>query len=740
MNRSQTSCPACGESVSSDGICPHCGAALGESPERVIAPGDCEVFECAGRDLGVEAECVEVAVRIAAEWADLVSRTVYTAKILSCTDSGEEGDEPSLERLRRAEILVEVVNKQMPRGLDELPSESSLPLRKPVAEKRVEGRRILLFRNDAGVSLAEIVALAGGSLDVRQVASLFTPVLEAISDVHDAGMLHLYLNPELLRIRPQGTEKGVPVEAEDRGRRDRGETLGDAETQVETPGGNGTWKRSQSAETRPQKPIGRRISDEETPDFESLAEESSDLDEETSEVSEGEMRGENWLHRVGIPTEQSAPVDDGAESGVSDSRTDRARRAAEALGADVEAVVGTVSGLFSRDELPEKTPVIPGFSPPEMYGGDGVALGEASDVFGAGMVLYYLIAGRRPPASVYTRHRPAVPARNFRPAFAPGLGAVVKRATRSDPEMRYPDIRSMRAAFDDALEAIEDRTPRHRESLPETEAAVDRHVGISKRDRNPVNQDRVFEESSEDGGLGMVVVADGVSTASYGSGEVASELLVEVARERWNELLSSYLMDESFDDVEVVGGILDEANERIVEYVNESHSPFEGSAHEVMGTTALVAIYREGTATLGAVGDSRAYLQRGPGLEQLTIDHNLWTLSILEGLGADEALSMSRGDALARCLGTFAVEDGRLESVSPGYDLFQFSVAEGDKLLMATDGLVDFAGADIVSAEENIQANLLSEADPALACLELIVLANRGGGGDNIGVGVVNFE
>jgi serine/threonine protein phosphatase PrpC len=58
---------------------------------------------------------------------------------------------------------------------------------------------------------------------------------------------------------------------------------------------------------------------------------------------------------------------------------------------------------------------------------------------------------------------------------------------------------------------------------------------------------------------------------------------------------------------------------------------------------------------------------------------------------------------------------------------------------MTTDGLVDFAGANSFAAEDNIHAVLTSEPDPALACLELVLLANRGGGGDNIGVGIIQF-
>lgn len=158
-----------------------------------------------------------------------------------------------------------------------------------------------------------------------------------------------------------------------------------------------------------------------------------------------------------------------------------------------------------------------------------------------------------------------------------------------------------------------------------------------------------------------------------------------------------------------------------------------------MGSTALVAVIFDGLVTLGSLGDSRVYLQRDGSLEQMTIDHNLWTLSILEGLAADSALAMPHGDALARCLGTFIIEQGKLTAVDPQPDLFRFRVIGGDTLLFTTDGLVDFGGANLIASEDNILAVLLAEPDPALACLELILLANRGGGGDNIGLSIARF-
>ena len=100
---------------------------------------------------------------------------------------------------------------------------------------------------------------------------------------------------------------------------------------------------------------------------------------------------------------------------------------------------------------------------------------------------------------------------------------------------------------------------------------------------------------------------------------------------------------------------------------------------------------------------------------------------------------MPHGDALARCLGTFVIREGALLAVPPQPDLFRFTVTHGDTLLVTTDGLVDFAGANLLAAEDNILSVLLSESDPALCCLKMILLANRGGGGDNIGLAIARF-
>lgn len=407
---------------------------------------------------------------------------------------------------------------------------------------------------------------------------------------------------------------------------------------------------------------------------------------------------------------------------------------------ELRCVFEGLDRTYPLGKNPDEVPVIMGFSAPELLGRVRADVTEATDVFGLGMLLYFMVSGRVPPASVYTRYSPALPARNFRPGFAPGLQAVISRATRANPDERYSSVEAMRDAFMQAC-ALMERRAAHAggDAPPRFRIAVDTHIGIAKGRRNPINQDSVFGRMSDDGRFGLIVVADGVSTASYGSGDLASACVTRRATETWDEILPAYLMDERIDETEIIGTLLERANADIVAHVNEHHTPFSGNPHEVMGTTTLVAIIHRGIVTIGSLGDSRVYLHNTTGLEQITTDHNLWSLSIVEGVPADNALSMAHGDALARCLGTFTISGGMLKAVRPEADYFRFHVTRGDTLLLTTDGLVDFAGANAAAAEDNIQTVLTAEPDPALACLELIVLANRGGGGDNIGVGIAQF-
>lgn len=626
--------------------------------------------------------------------------------------------------------------------------ESLAPLfRTPLAVGDHGAHSVRCYEDTGAVTLEDLIDLSG-ELSYQQVKETFLAVIDTVLAAHEAKHLILAIAPWTLRLEnvrvpdSEGDETHLNF-----GREDVTHEVGRAEPQdteevaqpelEEIDGSDDAISSIVDDPTEEMATLSGRTSPGHRP--ESEASDGGDDDVELDAVDEDD--DEEYVSAPEFEPNVDdlwGSIEEGSQAALSE--TGVLHVGVGFGGPRVEAFFEGIDELFPFEGEPYEVPVIMGFSPPELLGRVRADLGPHCDIFALGMLLYFMIAGRVPPASVYTRYAPALPVRNFRAGFPPGLQPVISRATRPTPGDRFQSVRAMRDAFVDACSLMERRAQAVTgKDIPRAIIAVDTHVGIGKRRRNPTNQDSVFGQISDDGRFALFVIADGVSTASYGSGDLASHYLTDAADIVWDEALPRYLMDERIEEVEIITSILERANQSIVEHVNREFTPFDGNPHEVMGTTAVVAVIREGIVTLASLGDSRAYIQTASGLEQVTADHNLWTLSVLDGISADAALSMPHGDALARCLGTFMIEQRQLTHVRPEADYFRFALARGDTLLITTDGLVDFAGSNPFAAEENILAAMLAEPDPALACLELILLANRGGGGDNVGVGIAHF-
>ena len=373
-----------------------------------------------------------------------------------------------------------------------------------------------------------------------------------------------------------------------------------------------------------------------------------------------------------------------------------------------------------------------GFSAPEVFGRTKQPIDFAADIYSLGAVAYYLVAGVIPPVAPETAFAPALAPRDFRPSFPIGWSEAILRAT--DPVA----VRRFQTPLD-FLESIESgyRQMKARNSQEQPITLLlesERHIGYNKKKRSPINQDHVFTALTKDRRRGILMVGDGVSTATYGSGDLASGFLAKRTQEAWAQVKQA----KDFSPEEVVQEIIDQANRDIIEYVNQEYGQLQAGPSHVMGSTALVGIIEDGVFTLGSVGDSRCYIIRSEMMECLTRDHNLFTLSLVEGHGIEEVISIPHGDALARCLGTFEVrEDGLLEAIDVQADIFKMRLIPGDNVLLCSDGLFDYAGSTYEESEANIRQRVLSESHPGLSALELIILANRGGGGDNIGIAML---
>ncbi|MEU3572297.1 protein phosphatase 2C domain-containing protein [Kitasatospora sp. NPDC036755] len=216
----------------------------------------------------------------------------------------------------------------------------------------------------------------------------------------------------------------------------------------------------------------------------------------------------------------------------------------------------------------------------------------------------------------------------------------------------------------------------------------------------------LIREGNEDSGYAgprLLAVADGMGGAA--AGEVASsEVLGSIVR-----------LDEDVpgaDLLTLLGDAVQGANDRLRQMVEEDPQ-LEG-----MGCTLTAMLWTGQRMGMVHVGDSRAYLLRDGSLVQITQDHTWVQRLVDEGrITPEEAETHPQRSLLMRAL------DGRGQ-VEP--DLSIREVRAGDRYLICSDGLSGPV------SHQTLQETLGSYYAPEQTVQELIQLALRGGGPDNI--------
>ncbi|MFI6514578.1 Stp1/IreP family PP2C-type Ser/Thr phosphatase [Spirillospora sp. NPDC050679] len=228
-------------------------------------------------------------------------------------------------------------------------------------------------------------------------------------------------------------------------------------------------------------------------------------------------------------------------------------------------------------------------------------------------------------------------------------------------------------------------------------------LGIRYAARSDVGMLREGNEDSAYAGSYLLAVADGMG--GHVGGEIASAAAIDALRKLDKDLPATELLAALEHTVKT-------ANDNLHRIV-ESDPALQG-----MGTTLTAMLWAGNQVALVHIGDSRAYLLRDGSLFQITHDHTLVQSLVDEGrISPDEAASHPQRSLLLRAL------DGRGE-VDPDLSLREAQV--GDRYLLCSDGL-----SGVVTAETIFQV-LTDTAEPEQAVRQLIDLANRGGGPDNI--------
>jgi serine/threonine protein phosphatase PrpC len=220
----------------------------------------------------------------------------------------------------------------------------------------------------------------------------------------------------------------------------------------------------------------------------------------------------------------------------------------------------------------------------------------------------------------------------------------------------------------------------------------------------------------------VMIVADGMG--GHAAGEIASRTaisaLIKMALDKpdWilrvDEGFAQEIAKRSKSRVKKIGAMLVKQGQR--------DPNLKG-----MGTTLTIARSLGRDLMITHVGDSRAYLLRGGRLHRLTRDHTYAQLLVDIGeLASTDLASDKHRHVLTNAVG------GSSEDVEVDTDRVQ--LADGDRLLLCSDGLTDMV-------EDEAITRILSESVHATeACERLVQQALDSGGRDNVTVVVATYQ
>lgn len=223
--------------------------------------------------------------------------------------------------------------------------------------------------------------------------------------------------------------------------------------------------------------------------------------------------------------------------------------------------------------------------------------------------------------------------------------------------------------------------------------------------KRKVNQDYVFTSENPVGKLpNLFIVADGMG--GHNAGDYASKLTVET-------MVSEIENSDETQPVKIFEKAISTANEMIRRKAALTPD-MEG-----MGTTVVAATYMDGQLQIANVGDSRLYIV-GREIRQITRDHSLVEEMVRIGsISHEEARVHPDKNIITRAVGAS-------ETVEADY--FTVDLAEGDVVLMCTDGLTNML------EDEEIRMILNGARDIVEQAQSLVEAANANGGKDNISV------
>ncbi|HWS43870.1 MAG TPA: Stp1/IreP family PP2C-type Ser/Thr phosphatase [Pseudoflavonifractor sp.] len=208
--------------------------------------------------------------------------------------------------------------------------------------------------------------------------------------------------------------------------------------------------------------------------------------------------------------------------------------------------------------------------------------------------------------------------------------------------------------------------------------------------------------------LAAAVVCDGMGGAK--AGNVASTLAVDT----FVDALRGQRSDRQDDPGQVLLDAAERANGAVF-YRSGIDPDCQG-----MGTTMVAALVEGLVGHILNIGDSRCYWITGKGITKVTRDHSVVEDLVTRGeITPEEARLHPRKNLITRALGA----EDRVRA-----DLYRQDLAEGDFLLLCSDGLSN------VVTDQEILYEVLHGGEPETCCARLLQIAMDRDAPDNVTV------
>ncbi len=413
-------------------------------------------------------------------------------------------------------------------------------------------------------------------------------------------------------------------------------------------------------------------------------------------------------------------------------------------------IINIETGTFPVGTRPDELVYNSHFAAPEIVRNHAEDIGPRTDVFHLALFAYYWLAGLLPkgfPGEGLEAFWYQIPKlRIFAPWLPPGIARILAQGTAQDPALRFATPRALANALQAAVDRNRERVA-FKGKITWSYAAETR-TGRTKTALHKDNEDRVLVCPFPNNERALLAVADGISTCDVGSGALAS-------------LITAIVLENAFDALSTretfaakIAKVCREGADTLLAWAMEKgYGEQLQQGADLMGTTLTAAWLEGNLLSIANLGDSRAYLIDKTEVEQLTVDGDLASGMLADGMPPENIQDLGQiGKALRECVGGCTFNDaGEViildDCCRPTVN--HWPMLPGDTVVLCSDGLVEDdaflepeALGEIVRAKRDMPAADLARhlAEVADNSHRLPSSQEPDGYGDNISCIVIKIE